>query len=188
MVTIEIGARLLDKRKSIPNLRPVLRQLCSEWKIDYSRVRGVVTDGGANIKGAVKEEFGEDKHISCVAHKINTIGQKVIGLYESNKPGSSDPAREEPPSDLPENESDIDDEVYTEEEPEDSIHTTLPRARADLRKLLRKLKRIIQFFRQSEVATCALMAEQITESGKEGLKLIQEVRTQWHSCFAMIER
>ncbi|KAK3922231.1 Zinc finger BED domain-containing protein 4 [Frankliniella fusca] len=60
-----------------------------------------------------------------------------------------------------------------------------------LRGAIFKVKKIVRFFRQSEVATTELTKLQMEESEiSEGktLKLIQEVKTRWNSCFAMLER
>jgi len=38
----------------------------------------VTTDSGANIKKAVVDEFGEKRHLACLAHTINLIVEKGI--------------------------------------------------------------------------------------------------------------
>lgn len=38
----------------------------------------VTTDSGANIKKAVVDEFGEKRHLGCLAHTINLIVEKGI--------------------------------------------------------------------------------------------------------------
>lgn len=48
---------------------------------DYDSVVAVVTDGGANMKYVVIEEFGTLKHIGCIAHTANNIRQASIGLH-----------------------------------------------------------------------------------------------------------
>ncbi|KAL1472995.1 hypothetical protein MTO96_022578 [Rhipicephalus appendiculatus] len=53
-----------------------MRDLCDEWHIDEA----IVTDGGKNIKEAVRDEFGADKHVSCVAHLLKQVGQATIRL------------------------------------------------------------------------------------------------------------
>lgn len=45
-----------------------------------------MTEGGPNINAAVREEFGADKHISCVAHLPNQASRAAIGLEVSKAP------------------------------------------------------------------------------------------------------
>jgi len=49
-----------------------------EWGIEKHHVVAVTTDSGANIKKAVIDEFGEKRHLSCLAHTINLIVEKSI--------------------------------------------------------------------------------------------------------------
>ncbi|KAH7960984.1 hypothetical protein HPB49_025512 [Dermacentor silvarum] len=63
-----------------------MRELCDEWNIDLKKVRAVIAGGGQNIKAAVLEEFGADKHISGAAHLLNQVGQAAIGLAMSKAP------------------------------------------------------------------------------------------------------
>lgn len=56
----------------------VLKQCCKDWLIPLDRVVAVVTDNGKNIVNAVKEVFGAEKSLPCLAHTINLIPQKAI--------------------------------------------------------------------------------------------------------------
>lgn len=98
---MEIAARPMFERKTSANLQTVMQEICTEWKVDVNRVRGVVTDGGANIKAAVRALFGADKHIECAAHLLNSIGQAALGLQESKRPSEEEP---EDILEIPENE------------------------------------------------------------------------------------
>jgi len=196
-----------------------MRSFCEDWKIQKSKIVGVVTDGGRNIKNAAKDEFGEDVHITCFAHKINNIADKLMELH---KPRILPSEASQPPPEVPENESDADedesDEVLpasvlpdtplalTAVPPPATSSTAVPLAvlatptavpLADsmgptARTVLLKVKKIVRFFRQSDVASSKLNAAQIArfqlKSDADCLKLVQEVRTRFSSVFAMAER
>ncbi|KAK3933312.1 E3 SUMO-protein ligase ZBED1, partial [Frankliniella fusca] len=173
--SFELGARLMEERKTEQNISAAIRKICEEWQIDSNKVRACVTDGGANIRAAARAEFGDSKHIVCVCHRLNLIGQKAIGNMNAKPPSEQEAAQH----DLPEDEEDLD--VEGEEE-----------AGADpLRALIIKVKKTVRFFRQSEVARARLDELQKAERGKTEsscLKLIQEVKTRWNSCYDMLER
>lgn len=118
MVSVEIGAVRLLERKTIPYLRRVIQKLSSEWNIKNENVRAAVTDGGANIKGAVKEEFPH-RHLTCIGHLLDNVGQKVMKPTATySVPSEREDAT--PEVDLPETESDTD-EDDNEDEWEDAI-------------------------------------------------------------------
>ncbi|CAD6216230.1 GSCOCG00011302001-RA-CDS [Cotesia congregata] len=173
MNSYELGAYYLRDRKTIAVLRVKLRDICNEWEIDDDKISAIVSDGGANIKGAIKEEFGESKHISCFGHVINNIGQKLIEV------GTSEPASELSDDKIHHL---FDDESDTEEFfCEDSQNSSV-------RNLIMKVKKIVKFFRCSEVASRELEILQEQAGCKSALKLIQEVRTRWNSCYEMVDR
>ncbi|XP_054089693.1 uncharacterized protein LOC128922611 [Zeugodacus cucurbitae] len=176
MKTVELGAYLMEERKTIENLSLKLRNICNDWGLDDSKIAAFVSDGGANIKGAIKSEFGDGKHISCFGHVINNIGQRLI---EVNITPPASESRNQV-SDLPADENDAIDNL------EDLItdHTQ----QSSLRELLSKVKQIVTFFRQSERATTELLKLQKDKPENSRLKLIQEVRTRWNSCFEMVDR
>lgn len=86
--SIDLCAKQLTERKTISYLRQALRDVCLDWKISKEKISAVVTDGGANIKGAVREEFGVLRHISCMGHLINGIGQACVGLHNFKVPSA----------------------------------------------------------------------------------------------------
>ncbi len=178
MISGEIEAYRLTERKTIPYLRSVIQKICREWSIENGRVRAAISDGGANIKGALKEEF-PGRHISCFAHLLDNIGQRVLRPAATYCVPSE---RETPPADanLPERESDVEDDDE-EEEIDNSM----------LGQLVKDVKATVKFFRQSEVATSELVKLQVEEKGipeSQALKLIQEVKTRWNSRYDMVER
>ncbi|KAK3929562.1 E3 SUMO-protein ligase ZBED1 [Frankliniella fusca] len=165
---VEIGARPMPEKKTIENLRVALREICAEWRIDYDRVCAVVTDGGANIKGAVRDEFAGVKHISCVAHRLNMIGHSALHFKVPKLPSEVEPEN-----------------ALREEDIADSLDAT-----TDITLLIQKVKKIVRFFRSSDVATQKLKDQQ-QHDGKEPhqcLKLVQQVRIRWNSAFYMIDR
>jgi len=107
--SIELTARPLHGSKTADNLKGVIRNICGEWNIDIERVSAVITDGGGNIKNAVKDLFGATKHISCFGHILNLIGTKAIGLHKrATRPSEAEDGVIEP--DLPEHESDLEED------------------------------------------------------------------------------
>ncbi|KAK3923499.1 E3 SUMO-protein ligase ZBED1 [Frankliniella fusca] len=191
--SVELTARPLHGSKTAENLQGVIRIICGEWNIDIERVSAVVTDGGGNIKNAVKEIFGATKHISCFGHILNLIGTKAIGLHKrATRPSEAADGVIEP--DLPEHESDLDEddaEVIVEAVGRQAEPGAGANQASDcLSDILKKVKKIVTFYRQSEVATAELNQCQIDANKKENqvLKLIQECRTRWNSAFEMVDR
>ncbi|KAH7948925.1 hypothetical protein HPB49_003563 [Dermacentor silvarum] len=184
LVNVETGVKHMPERKTSLNIRVAMRELCDEWNIDHKKVRAVITDGGQNIKAAVREEFGADKHISCVAHRLNQVGQAAIGLAMSKAPSELE-AREVLV--VPENEEDA---AVLEDVPDAYAPDDDGSPLVDLRPLLMKVKRIVRFFRTSDVASRLLVEMQLQDGKQEhdAIKLIQEVRTRWNSCYYLLER
>lgn len=63
----------MPQRKTASNLQDDMREICRDWGITHNRFKVVVSDGGANIKAAVRTEFSEDKHVSWFAHLPNRV-------------------------------------------------------------------------------------------------------------------
>lgn len=162
----------MGERKNIENLKKKLRDVCDSWGISDEKIIAFVSDGGANIKGAIKQEFGEKKHVTCFGHVINNIGQKILDLDITPLPSEADQRIVE----LPLEETEIQDDIVDETAEQSS-----------LRQVITKVKRIVTFFRQSERATTELTSVQEVQSNS-ALKLIQEVKTRWNSCYEMVER
>ncbi|CAG5093188.1 Protein of unknown function [Cotesia congregata] len=54
MRTVELGAYHTEERKTIDNLRSKLRKICNDWGLNDDKISTFVSDGRANIKGAIK--------------------------------------------------------------------------------------------------------------------------------------
>lgn len=147
MQTIELGAYHMEKRKTIENLRLKLRKICNEWGLDNNKIAEFISDGGSNIKGAIKNEFGEEKHISCFGHVIYNIGQRLIDINVTPPASESDNKIIE----LPFNEEDTIDNL-------NDLNADSTVGQSTLRELLSKVKHIVTFFRHSERATSDLLS------------------------------
>lgn len=173
MTSYELGAYHLTERKTIPHLMERLSQICEEWGIDESKISAVVSDGGANIKGAIKQLFGKAKHGSCFGHTLNNIGQNLIEVNITRPASEAD--QSEMLKFLDEDDSDTENDLNINE-------------KSQLRDLVIKVKKIVKFFRCSENASRELNILQEKSGAKPPLKLIQEVRTRWNSCYEMLDR
>lgn len=184
--SVELGVRFMPERKTADNIGTAIREVCAEWRIDIdNQVTGVTTDGGANVKAAVRQVFGTEKHITCAGHVINNIGQAVLGMDVTPKPSEATPAQAVADALVDEEDDAADDES------EDQTQAAPQPEETSVRSLMVEVKRIVRFFRTSEVASEELKKEQLKRPGMtetKCLKLIQEVRTRWNSAFYMLDR
>ncbi|XP_066587634.1 E3 SUMO-protein ligase ZBED1-like [Prorops nasuta] len=79
--SVTIGVTQLYERHSAENIKKWLRIIIKEWGVNTESILVIVSDSGSNIKKAIKDEFGPEKHLPCFAHALNLITSKVI---ESN--------------------------------------------------------------------------------------------------------
>lgn len=70
---IFLGVEELEERHTSDYIVSCMEDILSDWDIPIVKVVAIVTDGGANIVAACKTMFGEDKHLTCFAHQLNTI-------------------------------------------------------------------------------------------------------------------
>ena len=117
----------------------------------FEKVVAVVTDGGFNIKGAVR--LMNLSHLPCIAHKLNLVVQNSLKLSDNQ-----------------------------EIDPSDGIDES------DLKKLFKKCRDMVGFFRRSEVGNRMLVEKQKQLGFESVLKLKQDIRTRWNSTFLMLER
>lgn len=137
--------------------------ICNEWKIKTSNVSAIVTDNGANVVGACKAIFAE-RHVRCFAHTLNIVAINSIDFYTIDASAG-----------LPDCEDTDEEDLMSETGP------------SQLKDLVRKIKKIVCFFKRSEAASTTLTNVQ-KESGKQPKRLIQEVKTRWNSLYEMVER
>ncbi|XP_073844098.1 E3 SUMO-protein ligase ZBED1-like [Musca autumnalis] len=176
MKTVELGAFPINERKTITNLKALLRQICIQWEIPDAKISAILSDGGSNIKGAIREGFGIYKHVSCFAHAFNNIAQRVIEINVPENLLEDEAAGISNIPEVPSDEENIDDSFELNETP-----------LSPLRDIIKKVKTIVKFFKKSEIATKELEKLQ-SESGQNALKLVQEVKTRWNSCYEMLDR
>lgn len=166
----------MAERKTTENLCVILKDLISEWSIQPGNVKAVLTDNAANIVNACKIVFGDNKHIACFAHSLNIVAQNSLNLRKSSLENNQDS--------LPEN-SDDDNDLSDDDQGNENNNISY------LKTVVRKIKKIVTFFRKSDRATEELKALQKKECNRnenQCLKLIQEVQTRWNSTFDMLDR
>jgi len=76
--SVVLGVLELDERHTSENIAKWLDSAPQEWGIEKRQIFLVVTDNGVNIKSAVSECFGKDKHLPCFAHTINLVVQNAL--------------------------------------------------------------------------------------------------------------
>ncbi|XP_058827230.1 zinc finger BED domain-containing protein 6-like [Topomyia yanbarensis] len=168
-----LGVIKCDQSKTGAYIADLLLDCCNGWDIELDNVSCVVTDNGANIVNAVKLQFGEKRHLPCFAHTLNLIASKSVPLYNEAYGACLDPVIDSDDEDV--DESDIDDAKHNS--PEENMII-----------FIKKMKRIIKFFKKSETAMRELRKLQVIDGKKEGqcLMLILDVKTRWNSIMAMI--
>jgi len=79
--SIAIGVMELDERHTAKNLETWLLKMIQDWNINKDNITVVVSDSGSNIKKAIKDAFGADKHLSslsCFGHSLNLVPSNVM--------------------------------------------------------------------------------------------------------------
>jgi len=140
----------LDCNHTGLNISEIMSEELNKWSI-FEKVVAVVTDGGTNIKSAVRP-MGLS-HLPCTAHKLNLIVQKALKLSDNE-----------------------------EITPDDNTDER------DLKKIFKKCRSIVRFFKRSEVGHRMLVEKQKQLGNETVLKLKQDVSTRWNSTFLMLER
>ncbi|XP_058830709.1 uncharacterized protein LOC131689532 [Topomyia yanbarensis] len=175
LISCLLGVIKCDQSKTGAYIADLLLDCCNDWDIELDNVSCVVTDNGANIVNAVKLQFGEKRHLPCFAHTLNLIASKSVPLYNEAYGACLDPV------------IDSDDEDVDESDIKDAKHNS---PEENMIIFIKKMKRIIKFFKKSETAMRELRKLQVIDGKKEGqcLMLILDVKTRWNSIMAMIER
>lgn len=73
--TVVLCTKKLESNHTGIHLSEVMTQELNDWNI-FNKVIAIVTDGGANIKLAVR--LMKILHVPCVAHKLNLIVQQGL--------------------------------------------------------------------------------------------------------------
>ncbi|XP_067211677.1 zinc finger BED domain-containing protein 4-like [Linepithema humile] len=76
--TVTIGVTELNDRHTSDNIKMWLLNIIREWNIDTENIIIVVSDNAANMKKAITEAFGTEKHLACFAHTLNLIPSNII--------------------------------------------------------------------------------------------------------------
>ncbi|XP_025192186.1 zinc finger BED domain-containing protein 6-like [Melanaphis sacchari] len=81
-----LGIFELSKSHSANYISHELLNILNLWDIPKSKILAVVTDNNSTMIKAIKENFGENKHLRCFAHSINLVAEgsmkKVDGLLD----------------------------------------------------------------------------------------------------------
>lgn len=76
--SVTIGVIELNDRHTSDNIKVWLLNIIRDWNIDKENIIVVVSDNAANIKKAITEAFGAEKHLPCFAHTLNLIPSNII--------------------------------------------------------------------------------------------------------------
>ncbi|XP_066589924.1 zinc finger BED domain-containing protein 4-like [Prorops nasuta] len=80
--SVALGVTELNDKHSSENLEAWLLNTVDQWKICFNSIICIVSDNGANIKKAIKDAFGADKHLSCFAHSLHLVPSKILECDE----------------------------------------------------------------------------------------------------------
>jgi len=69
---VTLGVLELDECRTSDNIVGWFKDLLIKWGIEKDQVFLVVTDSGCNIKSAVYNYFGKEKHLPCFVHTLTT--------------------------------------------------------------------------------------------------------------------
>lgn len=81
--SIVIGVVEMTERHQSEYLKMSLLNLIDNWNINIENILAVVSDNAANIKKAIIDAFGADKHLPCFAHTLNLVPGKIIDEDET---------------------------------------------------------------------------------------------------------
>lgn len=84
--SIDLGMQKLEHRHESAYISQIFKDICKEWSIQDTSIRAVITDNAANMKKAVCDTFGSNKHVPCFAHSLNLMIQDAISSTQELKP------------------------------------------------------------------------------------------------------
>ncbi|XP_039310411.1 zinc finger BED domain-containing protein 4-like [Solenopsis invicta] len=73
-----IGVFPMSENHTSQYLRECLNSVVEDFNLDQSKIMAVVTDKAANIKKAVRDFMGQDKHVACFAHTLSHLVPDVL--------------------------------------------------------------------------------------------------------------
>lgn len=76
--SITIGVTELNDHHTSENIKMWLLNIIRDWNINEESIIIVVSDNAANIKKAITDAFGTEKHLPCFAHTLNLIPSTII--------------------------------------------------------------------------------------------------------------
>ncbi|OXU16572.1 hypothetical protein TSAR_006056, partial [Trichomalopsis sarcophagae] len=76
--SINIGVTELHAHHTSKNLKKWLLEIVEAWKIEPKSIVAVGSDNAANIKKALKDAFGEEKYLDCLAHTLNLVPTAIL--------------------------------------------------------------------------------------------------------------
>jgi len=76
--SVTIGIVEMTERHQSEYLKNWLLCLIDQWNIHIENIVAIVSDNATNIKKAIIEAFGTDKHLPCFAHTLNLVPTKII--------------------------------------------------------------------------------------------------------------
>ncbi|XP_015375592.1 PREDICTED: zinc finger BED domain-containing protein 1-like [Diuraphis noxia] len=85
--TLVLCTKKLESSHTSVNLSEIMTEELNRWDI-FEKVVAVVTDGGSNIKDAVR--LMDLSHLPCIAHKLNFAVQNSLKLSDNQEIGPSD--------------------------------------------------------------------------------------------------
>lgn len=72
-----IGVKELSYSHTAQYLGQSLLSVCTERKIDITKISAVITDNAANIVKRVTDTFKKNKHLPCFAHILNLVAVRI---------------------------------------------------------------------------------------------------------------
>ncbi|KYN16919.1 Zinc finger BED domain-containing protein 1 [Trachymyrmex cornetzi] len=84
--SIDLGMQELENRHEAVYISQVFKNICEEWNIQNTSVCAIITDNAANMKKAVYDTFGSNKHVPCFARSLNLMIQDAISSTQELKP------------------------------------------------------------------------------------------------------
>lgn len=73
-----VGVFPLDGSHTAQHLKDILNSVAQDFVLCHSKITAVVTDSAANMKKAVRDLLGQDKHLACFAHSLSHLVPSVL--------------------------------------------------------------------------------------------------------------